>query len=193
MRTDQTYWLMAWAGISRVDDVEAAKSAGSTRSEDHKQSRADASQKPYSPSPSAGSRVRRVPDTCSPDRRCTSAVGMERTEGVSVVKRGESRNWDELDAGCQAPFIGSSPRPDSYLRSYPPAKISRSVRILNLTAKQLKNSNGKRKPRLRKTRGRISADHSRACRAPFAPPRPGEASERARACGSPHSLLSSMT
>ena len=27
MRTDQTYWLMAWAGINRVDDVEAAKSA----------------------------------------------------------------------------------------------------------------------------------------------------------------------
>jgi hypothetical protein len=43
MRTDQTYWLMTWAGISRADDVEAAKSAGSTRSEDHEQSRADAS------------------------------------------------------------------------------------------------------------------------------------------------------
>jgi hypothetical protein len=25
MRTDQTYWLMTWAGINRVDDVEAAK------------------------------------------------------------------------------------------------------------------------------------------------------------------------
>jgi hypothetical protein len=36
-----------------------------------------ASQKPYSPSPGAGSRRRRVPETCSPDRRCTSALGME--------------------------------------------------------------------------------------------------------------------
>jgi hypothetical protein len=44
---------MARAGISRVDDVEGAKSAGSTRSEDHEQSREDASQKPYSPSPGA--------------------------------------------------------------------------------------------------------------------------------------------
>jgi hypothetical protein len=118
---------MVWAGISRIDDVEVAKSAGSTRSEDHEQSRADASQKPYSPSPSAGSRGRRVPETCSSDRRCTYAVGMKRTEGGSAVKRGESENSDELDAGCQVPFIGPSPRPDSYLRSYPPAKISRSV------------------------------------------------------------------
>jgi hypothetical protein len=39
---------------------------------DHEQSREDASQKPYSPSPGAGSRRRRVPETCSPDRRCTS-------------------------------------------------------------------------------------------------------------------------
>jgi hypothetical protein len=118
---------MARVGISRIDDVETAKSVGSTRSEDHEQSRGDASQKPYSPSPSAGSRRRRVPETCSPDRRCTSAVGMKRTEGGSAVKRGESENWDDLDVGCQAPFIGSSPRPDSYLRSYPPTKISRSV------------------------------------------------------------------
>jgi hypothetical protein len=42
---------MARVGISRVDDVEVAKSAGSTRSEDHEQSREDASQKPYSPLP----------------------------------------------------------------------------------------------------------------------------------------------
>jgi hypothetical protein len=118
---------MVRAGISRVDDVEAVKSVGSTRSEDHEQSREDASQKPYSPSPGAGSRGRRVPETCSPDRRCTSAVGMKRTEGGSAVKRGESGNWDDLDAGCQAPFIGPSPRTDSYLRSYPPAKNSRSV------------------------------------------------------------------
>jgi hypothetical protein len=70
---------MARAGISRVDDDEAAKSAGSTRSEDHEQSREDASQKPYSPSPGVGSRRRRVPETCSPNRRCTSAVGMKGT------------------------------------------------------------------------------------------------------------------
>jgi hypothetical protein len=109
MCTDQTYWLMAWAGISRVDDVEAAKSAGSTRSEDHEQSREDASQKPYSPSTGAGSRRQRVLETCSPNCRCTSAVGMKRTKGGSAVKRGESENWDDLDAGCQAPFIGPSP------------------------------------------------------------------------------------
>jgi hypothetical protein len=52
---------------------------------------------------------------------------MKGTEGGSVVKRGESENWDNLNVGCQAPFIGPSARPDSYLRSYPPAKISRSV------------------------------------------------------------------
>jgi hypothetical protein len=83
---------MARAGISRVDDVETAKLAGSTRSEDHEQSREDAFQKPYSLSPGAGSRMRRVPETCSPDRRCTSAVGMKRTEGGSAVKKGESEN-----------------------------------------------------------------------------------------------------
>jgi hypothetical protein len=127
MHTDQTYLWMARAGISRVDDVEAAKSAGSTRSEDHEQLREDASQKPYSPSPGAGSRRRRVLETCSPNRRCTSVVGMKRTKGGSAVKRGKSENWDDLDAGCQAPFIGPSPRIDSYLRSYPPAKILRSV------------------------------------------------------------------
>jgi hypothetical protein len=118
---------MAWARINRVDDVEAVKSAGSTRSEDHEQSCEDASQKPYSLSPGAGSRGQRVPETCSPDRRCTSAVGMKRTEGGSAVKRGKSKNWDDLDAGCQAPFIGLSPRTDSYLRSYPLAKMLSSV------------------------------------------------------------------
>jgi hypothetical protein len=83
--------------------------------EDHEQSREDASQKPYSPFPGAGSRRRRVPKTCSPDHRCTSAVGMKRTEGGTVVNRGESENWDNLDAGCQTPFIGPSPRTDNYL------------------------------------------------------------------------------
>jgi hypothetical protein len=70
---------MVRARIGRVDNVEAAKSAGSTRLEDHEQSREDAYQKPYSSSPGAGSRRRRVPETCSPDRRCTSAVGMKGT------------------------------------------------------------------------------------------------------------------
>jgi hypothetical protein len=100
---------MAHAGISRVDDVEVAKSAGSTRSEDHEQSREDASQKPYSPSHSAGSRRRRVPETCSPDRRCTSAVGMKRTGRPLSCEERRKLNWDALDAGCWAPFIGLSP------------------------------------------------------------------------------------
>ena len=100
---------MARAGISRVDDVEAAKLAGSTRSEDHEQSREDASQKPYSPSPGARSRRRSIPKTCSPNRTCTSAVEMKGTKGGSVVKRGESENWDDLEAGYRAPFIGPSP------------------------------------------------------------------------------------
>jgi hypothetical protein len=65
---------------------------GSTTSEDHEQSREDASQKPYSPSPGAGSQRRRVPETCSPDRICTPAVGMKRTEGGADVNRGESKN-----------------------------------------------------------------------------------------------------
>ena len=80
------------SGISRLDNVEAAKSARSTRLEDHEQLRADASQKPYSPSPSAGSQGRRVRETCSPDCRCMSAVRMKRTEGGSAVKRGENEN-----------------------------------------------------------------------------------------------------
>jgi hypothetical protein len=40
---------------------------------------------------------------------------MKRTEGGAVVNRGESENWDNLDAGYQAPFIGPSPRTDNYL------------------------------------------------------------------------------
>jgi hypothetical protein len=63
---------MARAGISRVDDVEAAKSAGSTRSEDHEQSREDASQNLIRPLP--------VQDLEGEGfRRCTSAVGTKRT------------------------------------------------------------------------------------------------------------------
>jgi hypothetical protein len=100
---------MAHTGISRVNDVEAAKSAGSTRLEDHEQSREDASQKPYSPSPGVGSRRRRVLETCSPDRRCTSAVGMKGIGRRLSYEERRKRNWDELDAGCQAPFIGPSP------------------------------------------------------------------------------------
>jgi hypothetical protein len=42
---------------------------------------------------------------------------MKRTEGGAVVNREESENWDDLDVGCQAPFIEPSPRTDSYLRS----------------------------------------------------------------------------
>jgi hypothetical protein len=101
--------------------------SGSTTSEDHEQWHEVASRKPYSPSPGAGSRRQRFPETCSPDRLCTSAVGMKRTEGGAAVNRDKSEIWDDLDAGCQAPFIGPSPRTDSYLRSDLPAKISRSV------------------------------------------------------------------
>jgi hypothetical protein len=65
-------------------------------SENHEQSREDASQKPYSPSPGAGSRRRRVPETCSPDRRSTSAVGTKGTKkAAQLMKRGES----ELGSG----------------------------------------------------------------------------------------------
>jgi hypothetical protein len=39
---------------------------------------------------------------------------MKRTEGSSAVKRGESENWDDMDVGCQVPFIGPSLRIDSY-------------------------------------------------------------------------------
>jgi hypothetical protein len=80
---------MTRARINTVDDVEAARLMISGISE---QSREDASQKPYSPSPDAGSRRRRVPKACSSDRRCTSVVGMKGTEGDSVMKRGESEN-----------------------------------------------------------------------------------------------------
>jgi hypothetical protein len=39
----------------------------------------------------------------------------ENYEDGAVVNRGESGNWDELDAGCQVPYVGPSPRTDSYL------------------------------------------------------------------------------
>jgi hypothetical protein len=70
------------AESSRVDDVEAAgpmTSKQQGRREDREQSREDVSQKPYLPSPGAGPRKRRVPETCSPKHRCTSAVGMKGT------------------------------------------------------------------------------------------------------------------
>jgi hypothetical protein len=41
----------------------------------------------------------------------------ENYEGGAVVNIGESKKWDELDVGCQAPYIGPSPRTHSYLRS----------------------------------------------------------------------------
>jgi hypothetical protein len=74
--------------MSRVDEAE-----------DHEQSREDASQKPYSPSPGAGSRRRRVPETCSPDRRCTSAVGMKGTKKRLSYEERRKRNWDGF-GGC---------------------------------------------------------------------------------------------
>jgi hypothetical protein len=134
---------MTRAEISRVDDVEVAKSVGSTRSEDHEQSREDASQKPYSPSPGAGSRRRRVPKTCSPDRRCTSAVGTKGTKRRLSYEERRKRNCDDLEARRGAGFW-------------------RTI-------------------------------HAHVVR-PRPSPRPGEARRAsARACGSPHSLLSSMT
>jgi hypothetical protein len=39
----------------------------------------------------------------------------ENYDADAVVNRG--KNWDEFDAGCQAPYIGPSPRTDSYPRS----------------------------------------------------------------------------
>jgi hypothetical protein len=51
----------------------------------------------------------------------------ENYDGGTVVNRGESENWDEIDVGCQASYIGPSPRTDSYLRYDLHAKISRSV------------------------------------------------------------------
>jgi hypothetical protein len=52
----------------------------------------------------------------------------ENYDGGAVMSRGE--NWDEFDAGCQAPYIGPSPRIDNYLWSDLHAKDSCSVQIL---------------------------------------------------------------
>jgi hypothetical protein len=49
----------------------------------------------------------------------------ENYDGGAVVNRG--KNWDEFDAGCQTPYIGPSPRTDSYPQSDLHAKNSRSV------------------------------------------------------------------
>jgi hypothetical protein len=38
----------------------------------------------------------------------------ESYDGGAVVNRGKSESWDEFDAGCQVPYIGPSPRTDSY-------------------------------------------------------------------------------
>jgi hypothetical protein len=81
---------MTRAGISRVDDVEVAKSAGSTRSEDHEQSREDASQKPYSPSPGQDLEDEgfRRPALLIADAPLRS--GRRELKGGSAMKRGES-------------------------------------------------------------------------------------------------------
>jgi hypothetical protein len=81
VKSDDAYWLDIL-----VDD-KSRKQQG--QQQDREQSREDASQKPYSPSPGAGSRRRRVPKTYSPERRCTSAVGMKRTK-MAVVSRGKN-------------------------------------------------------------------------------------------------------
>jgi hypothetical protein len=49
----------------------------------------------------------------------------ENYDGGAVVNRG--KNWDEFDAGCKTPYIGPSPRTDSYPQSDLHAKNSRSV------------------------------------------------------------------
>jgi hypothetical protein len=51
----------------------------------------------------------------------------ENYEGGVVVNRGESENWDDLNAGCQTPYIGPSSQTDSYPRFDLPAKNSRSI------------------------------------------------------------------
>jgi hypothetical protein len=102
--------------------------------------------------------------------------GRRELNGGSAMKRGESElgSGDELEAGCRAPFIGPSPRPPC-LSSRAPARRGAGFRR-TIHAHVVR-------PRPSPRPGPARPGQARR----------GEASERARACGSPHSLLSSMT
>src|ERR1041384_3565155 len=105
-----------------------------------------ASQKPYSPSPGAGSLRTTVPETCSPVRRCTPSIGMERlqrrrSEGRRKIV-GAGGSWVEVcfSAAASARIYRNKPirskRPTirvGYLISY----------VFNLDSKQIKPKTAK--------------------------------------------------
>ena len=65
-----------------------------------------ASQKPYSPSPGAGSQERAVPETCSPVRRCTPAFGMEQLRRRRSSE--ERQNPNSIRSSYEFPNLGNS-------------------------------------------------------------------------------------
>jgi hypothetical protein len=102
---------MARAGISRVDDVEAAKSAGSTRQKITSSRAKTLPKNLIRPLPvqDLENEGFRRPALLIADARLRS--GRRELKGGSAMKRGESENWNDLEAGCRTPFIGPSPRP----------------------------------------------------------------------------------
>jgi hypothetical protein len=122
---------MARAGISRVDDVEALGPMTSRQQGSTRRSRAVAwecfPKTLFALSRCRISKAKGFGDLLSRSQMHVGGRDEENCDGGTVVNRGKSENWDEFDAGCQAPYIGSSPRTDSYPRSDLHAKISRSV------------------------------------------------------------------
>jgi hypothetical protein len=102
---------MARAGISRVDDVEAAKSAGSTRQKITSSRVKTLPKNLIRPLPVQDLEDEgfRRPALLIADARLRS--GRKELKGDSAMKRGERETGDDLEACCRAPFIGPSPRP----------------------------------------------------------------------------------
>ena len=131
-----------------------------------------ASQKPYSPSPGAGSQRRGFRRPARPVVGACRRSNWRSYGGSTTTRRGKNPNSIRLFlawlVGCI--YIVLSNRP-------------RRLGLCKLEGQEIKNQNYKRRPRSRKARSRISADHSRRCRAPapFASPRRGKARQGERA------------
>ena len=109
----------------------------------------------------------RVPETCSPGRRCTLTIGLSSYGGGATARRGKNPS----SIGCVLAWpIGCLYSPDqpTSCRDHDLNRIRtlglQPFRTLQLDGQETKNC--KRRPHSRKARSRISADHSRRCRAP---------------------------
>jgi hypothetical protein len=108
---------MTRAGSSRVDDVEAAGPMTSKQQGSTKRSRVVTCgcfpKTLFTLSRCRISKAKGSRDLLSRAQMHVGGRDEENYDGGAVMSRGE--NWDEFDAGCQAPYIGPSPRIDNYL------------------------------------------------------------------------------